>query len=389
METVDEKMPSIQRNWRAAIAGVPAHGLVEFPLYSDGFFVDNLVEEGWPNDFLNAIPGKEQPGRVQVAVVTRLSFHVDVNKLKWPPGKTSSELYHGGWITDEIAAIASLALGVRFRAGDVSRRFDGSDQFGTPMAARSRPEPSLMLLSDNLRLPDVVGQRNLRDLEPWFKSIPDLQAEDCIALIRTARLYQDSLWIAESEPNLAWLLLVSAVEVAANRWRSKANTSVENLREILPDLATRLHEAGGESLLETAAKKLAPITGSTRKFVDFFVEHLPEPPPIRPTSPLMRVPWTSEHMKKILKEIYRYRSEALHGGTPFPAPLCMAPWRFPEDEVPVEVGSVGLGASTLGGYWDKDDLPINLHTFHYAARGALMRWWKSLILPVEEQRVSL
>jgi hypothetical protein len=38
---------------------------------------------------------------------------------------------------------------------------------------------------------------------------------------RAARLYQDALWIVESEPNLAWIMLVSTVETAAKEWSDK------------------------------------------------------------------------------------------------------------------------------------------------------------------------
>lgn len=36
-------------------------------------------------------------------------------------------------------------------------------------------------------------------------SFPTLEAKQAIALVRSARLYQDALWLVESEPNLSWL----------------------------------------------------------------------------------------------------------------------------------------------------------------------------------------
>ena len=76
-----------------------------------------------------------------------------------------------------------------------------------------------------------------------------------------------------------------------------------------------------------------------------------------------------------------YRSEALHGGTPFPAPMCAPAGRSSADGPLIEVGTEGLAVTTEGGYWVAKDLPINLPTFHYLARGALLRWWDSLALP--------
>ena len=70
-----------------------------------------------------------------------------------------------------------------------------------------------------------------------ISSLPSLGAEQAIALVRSARLYQDALWLAESEPNLSWLLLVSAIETAANLWRSRKDLPLERLKESRPDFA--------------------------------------------------------------------------------------------------------------------------------------------------------
>jgi hypothetical protein len=44
-----------------------------------------------------------------------------------------------------------------------------------------------------------------------------MEPGDATALVRSARFYSDALWIAEAEPDLAWLFLVSALE-ATNSW---------------------------------------------------------------------------------------------------------------------------------------------------------------------------
>ena len=38
--------------------------------------------------------------------------------------------------------------------------------------------------------------------------------EKAIAIVRAARLYQQAVWVADDDPNLAFLWLVSAVEVS-------------------------------------------------------------------------------------------------------------------------------------------------------------------------------
>lgn len=35
--------------------------------------------------------------------------------------------------------------------------------------------------------------------------------------------------------------------------------------------------------------------------------------------------------------------------------------------------------SALGAVWNKDDMPMLLHTFEYITRHVLLNWWRSLI----------
>ena len=60
-------------------------------------------------------------------------------------------------------------------------------------------------------------------------SFPHLQPEQAIALVRSARLYQDALWLGESEPNLCWLKLVVAVETVANCWHAGGDAAFDRL----------------------------------------------------------------------------------------------------------------------------------------------------------------
>jgi hypothetical protein len=82
-------------------------------------------------------------------------------------------------------------------------------------------------------------------------------------------------------------------------------------------------------------------------------------------------------MKKMLGTIYSYRSQALHGGTPFPAPMCDPPRKL-NDTAYSEVGTTALAVSSYGGVWKAEDLPINLRTFHHVVRGTLLNWWNMM-----------
>jgi hypothetical protein len=101
------------------------------------------------------------------------------------------------------------------------------------------------------------------------------------------------------------------------------------------------------------------------------------PPPRRPVQ-WAQQSWEPRDMKKSLGLIYGHRSNALHGGIPFPAPMCLAPMTIGSNPMPVEV-PIGLSSSTKGATWAAKDTPMLLHTFEYIARGALLNWFRSLL----------
>jgi hypothetical protein len=84
--------------------------------------------------------------------------------------------------------------------------------------------------------------------------------------------------------------------------------------------------------------------------------------------------WEQNLLKEALETIYDYRSNALHGGRPFPAPMCDAPARLDSSwQAPAEI-MLAEGVSRDGGVWRKDDIPMKLHLFEYIARGVLINW---------------
>lgn len=195
-------------------------------------------------------------------------------------------------------------------------------------------------------------------------------------LVRAARMYQDALWMSESQPALAWLLLVCSVETAAEHWRKVKETPVERLLASSVSKAVNiLEEAGGMELVKRIAALFAPYIGATKKFVDFTLYYLPKPPDKRPPV-FAQFNWDTSNMERALKKIYGYRLKALHSGTPFPIPICDPPMKHGSEfaEIPP-----GLAASACGGVWVADDIPMLLCTFEYIARNALLNWWRSML----------
>jgi hypothetical protein len=208
-----------------------------------------------------------------------------------------------------------------------------------------------------------------------LKRYPRLTPGQSIALVRSARLYQDALWLAESEPNLSWIMLVSAVESVASEWRSSSSPPLELLRKSNPSLVDYLENTGIEGLSGRIAREFADLSRSTAKFVDFILEYLPPPPEKRPAE-WVRLEWTEDSFREALRKIYGYRSKALHDGVPFSPPMCEPPLNFAEWDAPAEK-PYAPATSVGGGTWRAKDTPMLLQTFEYIARNAINAWWTS------------
>jgi hypothetical protein len=358
-------------NWLAYNKNQMASSISEYPLFTDAYITGEVSEGLGPYQLLNTLAGSAS-GRSLPGIVLRAAYCLD----RWYPdfSKTDTRNYHGGWYTDEIAALVSLSLGIRVKAGDVSRHFDNmTDPLGRPKASRSGSEPVLICDHSNLIIPSAAQPHCLNDVSPLLQVIPSLSKKQAIGLIRAARLYRDALWIAESEPALAWVMFVSALEVGAGLWHKGGVPAVSKLKAMKPNLFKILEDTGIENLPERVAEEIADTLGSQKKFINFVVRFIPEPPERRPL--FASIHWELEQMQAYMKTIYDYRSRALHRGEPFPAPMCQVETLI-EGVLPER--PTGLATYSHNSVWLKDDTPMFLHIFEYITRGVLLNWLKSL-----------
>jgi len=364
------KPPQVQENWLAMIAGKPCLSLDEYPLLTDAHVTGQF--SAGPYELINTAPIPEERV-VKPAVILRLAEHVEPEMPSFK--KTDTALFHGGSFPEEIAALMSVALGIRVRAGMASRTFRCDDPKGIPISWGLRKFRSELIDRSHRGwvLPSAaLGQHSLSDFERIF-NIQNLRSDTCTVLVRAARMYQEALWVTESAPAIAWLLLVSAVETAASHFCNQEIDAVSSLREWNSKLYHAL-ESCEQTILEAVADQLHQISGSTRKFLEFTMRFKPAGPDCRPPEKF-RVSWADADLKGALRKIYNYRSKALHGGTPFPSPMCDPPFKLEDHwEAPSETpyGSV----SALGAVWIEDDLPMMLHMFEYIVRNALIGWWE-------------
>lgn len=377
----EEKRPMIgppsYDNWRAFLANEPLLGTFECLMYTDAWLTGEATTGLEPYRFFNLVPIMRERGNVRAAVALRLALHVEFEAPRME--KTDQARYHGGWMTDEVAALASLTCGVRFRSGGETRRFDiKGDPQGRPVAWDARPQPTLSIGLRGFVLPETTGEHSMMPIENTQR-FPMLSPDQAITLVRSARLYQDALWLAESEPNLSWLMLVAAVETAASYWYASTDSPLERLRDSRSDFVEFLESTDVEGLTARVAEEFADSIGTTKKFVEFLLTHLPAPPGRRPAE-WVQVEWSRDNLKKVFHQIYGYRSKALHDGMPFPAPMCEPPCRDETWDAVAEK-PIGLATSYRGGRWLAKDTPMLLHTFEYIARNALNAWWASMVVP--------
>jgi hypothetical protein len=369
--------PTSFANWRMLDSGVPPRDTLEYPLYTDAHITGE--SSFGPYHLLNSVAGDDHEGRVP-ALFLRATFA----ELPIPDmAATKDDTHHGGTFENELAALVSLAFGVRMYAGSATRFFrEGGDPKGRPWSFHLGHTTQPVLLRKSRGpyvLPNVRGERNIdsSDLLPRFHG---LTTKDAIAVVRVARLYQDAVWLAESQPALSWLLLVSAVESAADNWQPRDDAPATKLRGWKPDLAHTLESSCDPSLLNVVAEAVVSVTGATSKFVRFLLNLAPDAPEKRPHAH-EQIAWDRRHRRDLYSKIYSCRSDALHSGKPFPTPMCFPP---PPSGGAWAERPTGTAHSIDYSVWRSEDAPILLNTFEFMARQAIHNWWRSRLPSVRD-----
>jgi len=364
-------------NWGLAMGGHRALETIEFQLYSDRGLAGEIRTGLGPYQVLNLIADQGSPTRARESLLLRVDRHFEVD-VPLHIDDTEEEGYHGGDLSDEVAALLSLALGWRIWAGGAVRTFRADDDpRGRPRAEwhQNRP-PHLAPVRGTHRAPGPLNL-NISGAKELLATYPAVPSSKALALVRAARLYQRSIWEVDSSPETAWIRMVSAIETAAGSWFEEEMPSPFAMLEAsMPAVAGTLKKYGNEKVQRKVAERLSKISGATHKFRSFLREFLPPPPEARP-SEHFQVPWNAKELVGRLMRIYHYRSRSLHAGTPFPMPLCVPPRVVDQSGVLEECPS-GIAAAGADGMWLAEDMVMHFHTFEYIARQALVAWWADL-----------
>ena len=149
---------------------------------------------------------------------------------------------------------------------------------------------------------------------------------------------------------------------------------LERVRRYAPNIIDAV-EVAGEQVARRVASAVAHLVKSTDRFVQFLEAFSPARPEPRPTH--FALDWAN--LRPAFIEIYKRRSDALHGGKPIPWPMTHSPRETSNGAF--EEHSGGLGSWSGNAYWPANETPMYLNTFVYIVRGTLLNWWGSMLQP--------
>lgn len=377
-----EPGPHVWRVLRAARAGGAPISGKEALLYTDATTPADRLDLGAVS--LRPAVDATAPGTAPAArLVLRWWEYEDSEAALRPDYETVSQAKNywlGLRVDQEVAALVSLLLGIRCRSGGTVRRYNPADPVGhrTDQFEHDPPMPLPALRGWPMVQLTSVQAIPLDTIAPQLHTLSTLRAVHAVDLMRAAVTFSDALWIADHDPELAWLHCITALELAAERLNSDHGDPVQLLTQVQPKLAQLLTEFG-EDALDRGAKIMRGHIGVWRKLTGLLQAFPPAAPVHRPDLEFVRLDWDDhDDILNRFKTIYRHRSARLHGGVLFPAPLLRPPITA-RAEHPGGVDDTGPLRFRSGPIdWKNIDLPMTLHSFAHLTRSCLLAWWDSL-----------
>lgn len=251
-------------------------------------------------------PDDGPEGTPRSMVLTIDSYLVDVVAPGSAAKAVGRGFYHSLTLPEEVCALATTLLRKRISLGPLLRAN------GIPL--RIKPQPP--------RRHDAIvrTELDLDKLEPAMQRVFKLPLEFHQVFILACRMYQEALMLIDSKPDLAYLLLVSCVEVFVGKLGRK--TLETDLKDAVKEALARCDEGGRQVLLQEI---LDLDRGISRNFVAFIIENLDEQFWLQPGRPAPPKRVEPEELPEILKRIYAARSKLVHEAEPFPPNVLDAP----------------------------------------------------------------
>ena len=261
---------------------------------------------------------------------------------------------------EQLVARLSLIFGIRLKIGSkpcVWLKIAGSDEWNIsdPLQfyreaygayhMRNRLIINTVCSSDiddpeakNFLKPSV----SLNDCESYLEIFSRITDEQRSAITQASILYAEALWDAEDNPDIAWVKLVSAIEVAATGGRDNRTRKEEIFTSFIsknycPSYCLKCNQKRGRVIADS-------------------------------------------ELESILKTIYNYRSRYLHNGRSFPHRMNDSPWRkvngiLKLNERPEPNSSYDIRA---GIKFETGDNPLFLWKFEEIVQESLKKWWRDI-----------
>jgi hypothetical protein len=211
---------------------------------------------------------------------------------------TKKGYYHGGGIPSELISLASLFLRKRFILGSM---------------VRSNDMPMLYSVKEWIDKQLIENSCNLADLETLFKLVEYLKPKYHQKFILAVKSYHTAIQVIEEKPDMAYLNLVSAIEVLCQKTEIKKQLYKVNSK--LANLIKNIEDEEFKDEIENAVLQKERFI--KQKFQKFILEHIEESfwnYEKRPQLGKIK----HDDLPKLLNNIYDQRSKTLHNGEPFP-----------------------------------------------------------------------
>ncbi len=208
----------------------------------------------------------------------------------------------------------------------------------------------------------ITGESNLSSLSEWFDLIKTLENKVHHKFILAVRLYHRAILLIEEEPDLAYLNLVSSVEVLCQDVELDDIT----LADIDIELA-KLVNSLDDKLRDNIEKRiLSREKFIKRKFVKFILDNVDDSFWSEDGPEYGRV--EQDKLEELLGRIYNQRSRTLHSGDPFPATTIYDP-----PTLGCEI-DFSLGVSVGEKRWDPKDFIPHPHFFERLVNNVLKNY---------------
>ena len=392
----------LYENWLIKNRNNPCVIVNEFYLYSDfGIISGDLLsnESRLPFSVLNTNSQDEENKLIPRFILRYFDF-IPLYSKNPCNINIAPNLYINITAQEQISCLLSLLLAIRLKSGDIIRTMTCIDEerqiFSDVKVFYNLPDLekiNRVILFDkkNIKLirqvKSLKNELNVKDnycLSPFLKLL-NSHRSTIVYIIKAAKLYSDAIFLGETEPNIAFILLISAIESVAEGYFYASDIKnfsdlFEKESKICEIMQTTKATYGVQKKSISKLFKGNKIDNKKNiqidiKFMFFLIKFMPNisPPNIGDIPKHYQLAWNDkEKMLEAFATIYNYRSRYLHDGTSFPLPMLLSPLQFPFKFYPEKPPA---NCSHGGIYFYEMDLPMYLYVFEYIVQQSIQNWW--------------